>query len=47
MMIAAAVFGIILIIISFAIKSQNTSFGKIVNPLKYIGLLIILIGMNP
>lgn len=45
MMIVAAVFGIILLIISFAIKSQNTSFGKLVNPLKYIGLLIILIGI--
>ena len=43
-MIIATVFGILLLLLSFGIKSQNTSFGKIVNPLKYIGLLIILIG---
>lgn len=44
-MIAAAVFGIILIVISFALKSQNKIFSKIANPLKYVGLLIVLLGV--
>jgi regulator of protease activity HflC (stomatin/prohibitin superfamily) len=44
-MIAAAVLGIILIIISFGLKSQNPNFSKISNPLKYVGLIIIVLGI--
>ena len=43
-MISAAIFGIILIGISFAIKSQNQQAQKLSNPLKYAGLLIVLLG---
>lgn len=45
-MIAAAIFGIILILISFSLKSQNPNFSKVTNPLKYVGLLIIIIGVS-
>jgi regulator of protease activity HflC (stomatin/prohibitin superfamily) len=44
-MIAAAVLGIILILISFALKSQTSTLNKIAIPLKYVGLLIVLIGV--
>lgn len=44
-MIAAAVLGIILILISFALKSQTSPLNKIAIPLKYVGLLIVLIGV--
>lgn len=44
-MIIAAIIGFVLIVLSFALKSQNTSFGKLVNPLKFIGFFIILIGV--
>lgn len=45
-MIAAAILGIILILISFSLTSQNPNLSKITNPLKYIGFLIILIGVS-
>ncbi|CAM3661165.1 prohibitin family protein [Flavobacterium gelidilacus] len=44
-MIAAAVLGIILILISFALKSQTSPLNKIAIPLKYVGILIVLIGI--
>jgi len=44
-MILAAIIGFILILISFSLKSQNQNLSKITNPLKYFGLLIILIGI--
>jgi regulator of protease activity HflC (stomatin/prohibitin superfamily) len=44
-MIAAAVLGIILILISFALKSQTSTLNKIAIPLKYVGFLIVLIGV--
>lgn len=44
-MIAAAVLGIIFILISFALKSQTSPLNKIVIPLKYVGILIVLIGV--
>ena len=44
-MIAAAVLGIILIIISLALKSGNPSLVKVTNPLKYVGILIIAVGI--
>lgn len=44
-MIAAAIFGIILIVISIVIQAQKGAFGKLVNPLKFVGLFIILIGV--
>ena len=44
-MIAAAVLGIILILISFALKSQTSPLNKISIPLKYVGILIVLIGV--
>jgi len=44
-MIVAAVLGIILIIISLALKSGNPSLVKVTNPLKYVGILIIAVGI--
>ena len=44
-MIVAAVFGIVLMLISLFIKSQNGAFNKLVNPLKFVGLFIIVIGV--
>ena len=44
-MIVAAIFGIILLVISLVIKSQNGAFNKMVKPLKLVGFLIILIGV--
>lgn len=44
-MIVTAVLGIILIIISLALKSGNPSLVKVTNPLKYVGILIIAIGI--
>lgn len=44
-MILAGLLGIILIIISLGLKSQNANLSKIANPLKFLGLLIILLGV--
>lgn len=44
-MILAGLLGIILIIISLGLKSQNANLSKIANPLKFVGLLIILLGV--
>ncbi|WP_339834255.1 prohibitin family protein [uncultured Flavobacterium sp.] len=45
-MIIASVFGMILIAMGFALKSQNELFSKIANPLKYVGLLIVVLGIT-
>ena len=44
-MILTSILGFILIVFSFILKAGNPSFFKLVNPLKYIGILIVLLGV--